>query len=188
MRKCEWCGKSIVGKNGQARFCTSAHRVYAHRAAKNAPPYPAELISRNRWVRWAPVIRKGKTTKVPLAAAGDYASSTNPDTWSSFAMAAESTVGVGLGYVLGDGIGCIDLDHCINNGVLDDEAEYFIANYPGNYIEISPSGDGLHIWGIAAEAPGTKRSFNGLSIERYSVDRYITITGNIYQHGDLLPL
>lgn len=133
-------------------------------------------------------MRKGKLEKVPFTAAGAYASSTNPDTWTTFHEANTSTVGVGLGYVLGDGIGCIDLDHCILGGKLDYEAEIFIDNYPGNYIEVSPSGDGLHIWGAAAEAPGTKRNINGLSIERYSTGRYITITGNVYQHGALLPL
>lgn len=181
MRTCEWCGKSIVSKNAQARFCSSAHRVYAHRAAKTAPPYPRELIARDRWVRHA-------ADKRPLQIDGSNASSTNPDTWASYDQAAKSTAGVGLGFVLGDGIGCIDLDHCLINGKLDYEAEIFIDNHPGSYIEVSPSGDGLHIWGSAPEAPGTKRKINGLSIERYSTGRYITITGNVYQAGELLPL
>lgn len=181
MRTCEWCGKSIVSKNGQARFCSSAHRVYAHRAAKTAPPYPRELINRNRWVRYA-------SDKRPLRIDGHPASSTNPETWASHTEAIASTAGVGPGFVLGDGIGCIDLDHCISGGELDYEAQIFIDNYPGNYIEVSPSGDGLHIWGTAPEAPGTKRNINGLSIERYSTGRYITVTGNVYQPGILQPL
>lgn len=179
MRKCEHCGKSIVAKNAQARFCSGKCRVYAHRAAKRIP---TELTRRDRWVRYA-------ADKRPLdAITGRSASSTDPTTWASHAEASTSSHGIGPGFVLGDGIGCIDLDHVINDGELLPEAAAFISGYPGNYIEVSPSGDGLHIWGLSPEGSGTRRQENGISVERYSSGRYITITGNVYQHGALLPL
>jgi primase-polymerase (primpol)-like protein len=71
---------------------------------------------------------------------------------------------------------------------LTEAAREFVSQYPRHYIEISPSGDGLHIWGTAPEAPGTRVNLNGLSVETYSVGRYITITANVYQAGELLPL
>lgn len=179
MRKCEHCGKSTVAKNAQARFCSSKCRVYAHRAAKRIP---AELTSRDRWVRY-------DHKKRPLdAITGTLASSTDPTTWASHTEATHSSHGVGSGFVLGEGIGCIDLDHVIHEGDLMPEAAAFISAYPGSYIEVSPSGNGLHIWGLAPEAPGTRRQEQGISVERYSAGRYITITGKIYQHGTLLPL
>tara|TARA_R110002051_G_scaffold1853_1_gene10157 strand:+ start:20679 stop:21245 length:567 start_codon:yes stop_codon:yes gene_type:complete len=188
MRECEWCGKSIVSKNAQARFCSSKHRVYAHRAARVAPAFPAELRERNRWVRWAEVMRKGRLDKVPLQLNGANASSTDPKTWSSYDDASASTLGAGLGFVLGDGIGCIDLDHCLIDGRATPEARKFLRDYPSHYIEVSPSGDGLHIWGLQEEQGGRRQSIGGLSVERYSVGRYITMTGNVYQPGELLPL
>lgn len=181
MRKCEICGRSIVAKNAQARFCSNKCRVAAHRRAKQQP-LPVEMTSRHRWVRHT-------ADKRPIdAITGTAASSTNPNTWAEYSEAESSTFGVGLGYVLGDGIGCIDLDHVIIDGVLVPGAAKFVANYPRNYIEISPSGDGLHIWGTSDEHPGTRRTESGISVERYSSGRYITITKNVYQRGSLLPL
>ncbi len=180
MRTCGYCKRSIVWKNAQARYCSDKCRNYARRL-KQRNPIPALMLSHDRWVRYSP-------SKMPLTINGDAASSTNPLTWSSYKQAAASRAGIGLGYVLGDGIGCIDLDHCLVDGKPTRAALEFIGHYPGNYIEISPSGDGLHIWGAAPEGNGTKRTENGLSIERYSVGRYITVTGDVFQHGDLLPL
>jgi len=178
--ECEWCGIGIVTSRVDARFCSSKCRVYTHRAAKTNP-IPAAMISRNRWIRRT-------ANKVPLTVDGTAASSTDPTTWASYNRATESTVGAGLGFVLGDGIGCIDLDHCLDNRKANPAAAAFIARYPNNYIEVSPSGDGLHIWGTATEQAGTKRTVDGLSIETYSTGRYITITGNIYQRGTLAAL
>ena len=137
----------------------------------------------NRWIRYSDAVKK-----IPLTIWGDAASSTNSATWSSYPEAKNSTIGVGLGFVLGYGIGGIDLDHCVENGIPNPAALAFLSEYTGHYIEVSPNGDGLHIFGLAEEAPGTKRTIDGLSIERYSTGRYFTITGNVYQRGTLLPL
>lgn len=171
----------MVSRRADAKYCSGAHRVAAHRALKATGGLPLEMTRRNRWVRYAP-------NKTPLKINGRHASSTDPNTWSSYLEALNSRAGIGLGFVLGDGIGCIDLDHCLVNGQPVDAARALLADYPNNYTEISPSGDGLHIWGLADEAPGTKRVENGISVERYSTGRYITITGNVYQHGNLSAL
>ena len=129
--------------------------------------------------------RNGATTKVPITTSGQAASSTDPATWTSWENAKESTHGAGLGYVLGNGIGCIDLDKCYDGTTPTSEAQEVIDQHPGSYIEVSPSGNGLHIWGLRDEQPGTRKVINGLHIETYSAGRYITITGNVYQHGGL---
>lgn len=79
--------------------------------------------------------------------------------------------------MLGDGIGCVDLDHCLVGGVPTAAARAFLAALPPTYIEISPSGDGLHVWGLLPEGRGRVRNVNGLSTEAYSTGRFITITG-----------
>lgn len=165
-------------KHAHARTCSTRCRVAYHRRAK---AFPRELLARDRWVRF-------DASKRPLTVTGAAASSTNPETWSSHAEAVKSNAGVGLGFVLGDGVGCIDLDHCLNDGVPTVEARRMLDAYPDNYVEVSPSGDGLHVWGLLDEAPGSRRVVDGLSVEVYSVGRYITVTGKVFQPGVLAPI
>lgn len=154
-----------------AKFCTSKCRVYAHRAAKR-PPFPESMTSCDRWVRRA-------ADKRPLTVAGKAASSTDPHTWSTFDEARNSGAGVGLGFVLGDGIGCIDLDHCFDGGKLTDWAAEYVAGItePIIFAEVSQSGDGVHVFIEAPEAPGRKIR-DGRNIERYTAGRYIAVTGD----------
>jgi primase-polymerase (primpol)-like protein len=133
---------------------------------------PDELLVEDRWIRRSP-------TKVPLTVSGRPASSTNPATWTSHDRAARSSVGVGLGFVLdGDGIACIDLDHCFNGGELSSAAHRVLSWCPPTWMEISPSGDGLHIWGTSSiDFTGYKTSVAGSPVEVYSSLRYLTVTG-----------
>lgn len=119
-----------------------------------------------------------------MTAKGLSASSTNPNTWTGYQTANNSTVGDGLGFVLnGDGIICIDLDHCYD-GKPNDEAQALIDSLPNTYIEVSPSGTGLHVWGYATLEKGRRFSRNGLSVEIYPNGRYITVTGkSISKHN-----
>ena len=121
------------------------------------------------------------------ARTGAWASTTDPTTWATYEDARAT--GQPLGFVLGDGIGCIDLDHCLDeHGIPNPVARELLAYYAGSYVEVSPSGRGLHIWGTAAERRGFKRVWRGQAIEFYSTGRYITITGHVHQAGALLPL
>jgi len=122
--------------------------------------------------------------KRPVTTAGAPASSTDPATWATYTAAKRSKVGDGLGYVLGDGIGCLDLDHCLVDGKPNELAREVLARLPGAYVEISPSGDGLHVWGTAPEQPGRVRD----GVEAYSVGRYITVTGRVFRPGGLVDL
>lgn len=132
-----------------------------------------ELRRRDRWLR--------HDRKRPIQPGGAPASSTNPNTWTTYDKAAASTKGSGLGFALGDGIACIDLDHCLIDGVLADWAEPIVAACRGTYIEISPSGEGLHIFGFAEVGKGRKR--NG--IEVYDRARYMTVTLRRYKRAAL---
>lgn len=166
---CRTCATPLaVGGRGRPRkFCSEACRKRHDRAHR----LPVELASRDRWVR--------HVAKRPVTPAGRPASSTNAATWSSLSTARASKIGDGLGFVLGDGIGCIDLDHVIDaGGNLAPAAARFIAQLPATYTEISPSGHGLHLWFLMDEAPGTVRHVGGVSVETYSTGRYITVTGN----------
>ncbi|MFD7461328.1 MULTISPECIES: DNA primase [unclassified Streptomyces] len=179
-RKCEWCAEHLGARHShRARFCSTRCRVAAHRAAKNDAT-PNELTTRDRWVR-----RDAK--KVPLTVAGMAASSTDSRTWSTHKEAVSSTAGVGLGFVLSDvdDVVCLDLDHCLNplTGRVAPWAAAILRDAGATYVEVSPSGDGLHIWGRADVRQGRKiRRPDGTAVEIYGTGRYIAMTGR--RHGN----
>lgn len=154
-----------------ARFCSGRCRVAAHRARNRVP---RELVERDRWVR-----RSRK--KVPLTTAGRAASSTDSRTWCSYREARRSNVGAGVGFVLnGDGIACIDLDHCLDGDALAPWAQRILDKLPPTYLEISPSGTGLHIFGVADFKGGRKIRVEGHAIEIYADRRFIAVTGQVF--------
>ncbi len=172
---CEWCGGAINLLRSHARFCSPKCRVYASRATKRGPAFPAELTSRDRWVRWRFEDRAGKPTKVPLSLDGRRAASNRSSTWAPFDAARRSELGEGLGFVVGDGIGCIDLDHCIDaSGVIADWAQEIIDANPSTFAEVSVSGTGIHVWGFLADQAGRKIR-DGRNIEVYARDRYVAL-------------
>lgn len=142
----------------------------AHRA-RPRPVLPDELVDQPRWIRYS-------ATKVPLTVTGRPASSTNAKTWATFAESSTSSIGAGPGFVLnGDGIVCIDLDHCLEDGTLKPWAAEILDLAPATYVEVSPSGDGLHIWGRAHGFSGGRRfSWHGGNVEVYGTERYLTVT------------
>lgn len=163
----------MAGRGRIPRFCSTRCRVAAHRAGRTLP---RELTERARWVRYA--------AKRPVTLDGRPASSTDPSTWSSYGEARRSAVGDGLGFVLGDGIACLDLDHCLINGRPTPAAQAILDRVPDAYVEVSPSGDGLHVWGRAPEQSGRRRGW----VEAYSTGRYITVTDTVFRRGGLADL
>jgi len=105
---------------------------------------------------------------------GRPASSTAPGTWSPW----EAVRGLERrGFVLdGDGVVCVDLDHCVDGGVLAGWAREILDRCPSTYVEVSPSGTGLHIWGYADVSVG-RMIRDHRAIEVYGRGRYIAVTG-----------
>lgn len=169
-RRCEHCPNRLGARHGHnARFCSGRCRTAAHRSAR---ALPAELTSRARWIRRT-------SNKVPVSVAGGAASSTDSATWDGHRKAAASKAGAGLGFVLnGDGIACVDLDHCLVDGELADWAQRIVDLAPGCWIERSVSGDGLHVWGYGRLERGRRLSVDGGSVELYGDGRYIAVTGD----------
>ena len=93
--------------------------------------------------------KKGKIPINPRTGCG--ADTTDPGTFAPLAEALESAhycAGLGIGlFPLEDGrkLTCIDLDHCVNNGVISTTIAP-IVNDLHSYTEISQSGTGLHIF------------------------------------------
>lgn len=177
-RTCEHCaGPLAIMARSHTRTCSPRCRKALSRASKNT--LPVELTTRDRWVRRS-------ATKVPLTTAGMAASSTDPRTWSDYESARTSTHGVGTGFVLSDvdDVVCLDLDHCLNTltGRLAPWAAAIVRDAGATYVEVSPSGDGLHIWGRADVRQGRRiRRPDGTAVEIYGTGRYIAMTGR--RHG-----
>ncbi|EHR62640.1 bifunctional DNA primase/polymerase famiily protein [Saccharomonospora cyanea NA-134] len=152
-----------------ARYCSAACRTAAYRAR---PRVPRELTQRARWVRRA-------ADKRPVQTNGRNASSTQPRTWTTYDQAADSSEGVGLGFVLnGDGTVCLDLDGCLADGRVTEWARRILDRCPSTFVEVSPSGTGLHVWGYGSVPRGRViREQDGTAVEVYGSGRYIAVTG-----------
>jgi len=152
--------------------------------------FPKDLCTLRQWICWRlePDETSGKDNKTPYCPLnGKKASSTNPETWTDCetALAAKEQylyTGVGFVFVKDGGIVGIDIDHCLDpaTGEPNQIAADILAMLPPTYIEISPSGTGLHIF-LRGEMPegGCKNTKTG--VEMYGHSRYFTMTGNPYK-------
>lgn len=166
---CEQCGCTFDAVNRRGitpRFCSNACRQKAYRARRKKSILPSSLTDRVQWVR--------AVGKRPIQCDGSPASSTRPDTWATY-KEVQSGAGDGYGIMLGNGLGCYDLDHCLIDGVLEQWAQEALETIeePVVFIEVSVSGSGLHVFVKAEEGRGTRTK-----IERYTWARFIRVTGN----------
>jgi primase-polymerase (primpol)-like protein len=112
--------------------------------------------------------------KKPLRLDGRNASSTNPRSWVSYAEALASTVGDGYGVMLGGGLAVYDFDHCFtDSGRLKVDVDRIVREIaePVLYVEVSRSGDGLHVF-VRSGA----RSYRRGGVEFYSRARFVRMT------------
>src|ERR1043166_9274809 len=80
------------------------------------------------WVNWRLEQKDGRRTKVPYRPDGRRASSTNSDDWSTYAEVSASRDRFnGIGIVFTGALLGIDIDHCIEDGLVSPEIASFIA-------------------------------------------------------------
>lgn len=152
---------------------------------------------------WKWETRGDELTKVPYnPKTGTRGDSSNPDAFAGLdtvLRVASSYDGIGVGVFGLDGI---DLDHVLNeDGTLKDSDKGRIARdvldkMHGAYVEVSPSGDGLHILfrsSISSWFGGDKKAYAAryyfnqskkLGIEVYPsgmTNKYLTLTGRVYR-------
>jgi predicted P-loop ATPase len=156
----------------------------------NPDRIPATMKALAHWHYWRGEPDKhGKFGKVPrMVGQNRRASSTDPDTWSSYDTALAGINGNGcspyngLGFaVQGSGVVFIDFDHCRNpqTSAITPWVSEIIAEVD-SYAEISPSGNGLHAYALG-KLPGkgiTRKFPDGSAIEMYDAGRYATVTGH----------
>jgi putative DNA primase/helicase len=142
---------------------------------------PEELKELRQWLGWRDEQdESGKPTKHPniLHAPGRMARSNDPKTWNTFDLALSVAKRFsGLGFVLtaADPWTCVDLDHILNKvtGIIEPWA-WEITKRLNSYTEISPSGEGVHIW-VRGKVVDTKRKRG--NVEIFFAGFYLTMTG-----------
>jgi putative DNA primase/helicase len=165
---------------------------------------PDALKQHDQWVMWRLTWKEddSKWDKPPTQPDGSPASTTDPQTWSSFgdARAAYERGGFdGIGFVFDetDGLVFVDLDHCRDSrtgkiGIWSTTLRsLFRSTVPEplgliaglqTFGEVSPSGSGVHLYCVG-ELPlkGRKKGGKGSGcpdgIEVYDQAHYATVTG-----------
>lgn len=139
---------------------------------------PAEMKNLKRFVGWRREKLKGKVAKIPYSLIDGRASDWNkPNRWLSFEEAKMKNKALGFVLTEEDNITCVDLDHAIQDGKLTKIAREVVDAFQGTYMELSQSGQGIHIF-IKGTIP-KNLNLSSKGIEFYKNNRYIALTGNV---------
>ena len=159
---------------------------------------PQELKNNASFCVWKMEKRQGKPTKVPYnPKTGALARTNVPATFSDFRTAMKTyALGGwdGIGYRVSEGIGAIDIDHCIReDGSLNDVAASIMSFFPDAYFERSPSGTGLRgFFRLSPDFAYDKTVYyinnrkHGLEVYLPgATNRFVTVTGDVYRTGSV---
>lgn len=148
---------------------------------------PQALKEQRRWAPWRAVFneKKNKFDKVPHRAdRPEYGiSSAKPEQWFSFEVALAAyrknpKMFAGVGYCMTgqqDVVG-VDMDHCVERGVVAPWAREVVAQLD-SYTEISPSGTGLRLM-VLGEVPSDWVNHDiGIEVYGGNEARFLTVTG-----------
>ncbi len=162
---------------------------------------PDELKRRRQWVGWKQTSDADpakKLRKVPINPfTGKPASTTDLMSWGGFdeaiaAVEQHNLAGIGFVFSSGDPYVGIDLDDALDHetaarlgiGLVKARAQTTVSRFANvAYVEISPSGTGLHIVTRGKlPGPGGKRSVEERgkvvgAVEMYDRERFFTVTG-----------
>ena len=159
---------------------------------------PQELKANAAFCVWKKEKRNGKPTKVPYnPKTRQMARSNDPSSFADFgtAMKTYAMGGYdGIGYRVSEGIGAIDIDHCIReDGSLNDVAASILGIMSTAYFERSPSGTGLRgFFRLSPDFAYDKTVYyvnnRNHGLEVYlpgTTNRFVTVTGDVYRAGNV---
>jgi hypothetical protein len=153
----------------------------------------APLIERPQWAiwRWTP-LPNGKLQKPPFMATqpNRHVSTNDANTWSDYATAlaaVQAGHGDGISYVLteDDPLAAIDIDDCrhLETHSIEPFTQLFMQFAVTSYQEVTPSGEGIRIWGLAAGASFNRKFDLVINEKQITVELFrrcnkaLTITG-----------
>ena len=145
---------------------------------------------------WKLEKRSGRLTKVSHDPRTRQMAKTNePDTFTDFKTAMKAYAIGGwddIGYRVSEGIGAIDIDHCIReDGSLNDVAAFILGIFSTAYFERSPSGTGLRgFFKLSPDFAYDKTVYyinnrkHGLEVYLPgTTNRFVTVTGDMFRAG-----
>ena len=159
---------------------------------------PQELKDSCLFCNWNYEKRGGRQTKVPYNPRnGQRAKVDDPSTFADYATAARRVAEGrfdGLGIMVSNDIGAIDIDHCLrDDGTLTDIASDILTTFKDAYFEKSPSGAGLR--GFFKYDPDfiydtslyyINNAKAGLEVYAPGVTKhFMTVTGDVFQAGSI---
>ena len=163
---------------------------------------PQELKQNASFCVWKLEKRSGKPTKVPYnPRTGELARTNDPSTFGAFSDAMKAyamgtapggTTWDGIGYRVSEGIGAIDIDHCLReDGSLNDVAASILSFFPDTYFERSPSGTGLRAFFRLPTDFAYDKTIYYINNRKHGLEvylpgttnRFVTVTGDLYRPG-----
>ena len=165
-------GKTKAAHYGAAKHSSNCNiKTGAKHSSNFTVSMPKSLKQFNQWLLWKLI--NGK--KIPLNTSFYPTDPTKGFSYQEVTAAYDSNHCSGLGFIAGNSVIAVDLDHCLIDGKLNTFAESLVAEL-ATYTEISQSGTGLHLFFLDNAAPETGKKNNQLEI--YTTNHYIAMTGN----------
>jgi hypothetical protein len=189
-----WVGKIIVLFPTQDEFRGKMVPVMRVRIPppKQATGALAPLIERPQWAVWRWTKQGNNWQKPPFMATQPqrHASTKDSGTWADYTTAlatVQAGQADGISYILTDDdpLAAIDLDHCrhVDTHSIDAWAQNFLEAGRHTYSEVTPSGAGCRIWGLANGAPLNRKFTLEIDGKEIAVELFrrtrkaLTITG-----------
>lgn len=150
----------------------------------NLANIPLELQKLSQWVV------ANNTSKIPInPITGGYASSVNPNSWSSFSTIkpmVETSQYEYAGFVFNNnGIVGVDLDDVFDkHGFLKPHVALIIDKFQ-SYTEWSKSRNGVHIL-VKGVLPFKGKNNIHIGVEAYQQSRFFILTGDVFEYGELV--
>lgn len=131
----------------------------------------------------------GKLTKLPInATTMNLAKTNDANDWTSYSNCIQKAKevkqqvsGLSFRFTKEQHITFIDLDHCIENGVINAFAKNICDRFKDTYQELSQSGTGIHIFAIG----NIEKAVHTEKIEMYDWGRYVAFTGKCINEKEI---
>ena len=147
---------------------------------------PEDMKALKRFIGWRKERRKDTVAKLPFSLIDGQGIGWNkPDRWLDFEAAKDKNHPLGFVLTEEDHIICVDLDQAIVDGRLTAMAESIVEAFTGTYMELSQSGQGIHIFCKGNLLDNLIKPSEGIEI--YKHNRYIALTGDVGD-GSYFPI
>ena len=135
----------------------------------------------DQFILWKIVVREGLPCKVPFNASGNACDPHDPKMWmsASEAMAVAPSLGMNVGFTFtaSDPFFFLDIDHAKTEAGWSEQAINACAMFPSAAVEVSWSGEGLHVFGSGECPPHSCKNVE-LGFELYTQSRFVALTGS----------